>query len=58
MKIDASWLKTAMRMFVEEKKDYNYEEDSCSLVCGHYTQVIINKYYRPIGDYSFFSKLP
>nr|BAG68488.1 HrUrabin-Short [Halocynthia roretzi] len=40
MKIDASWLKTAMRMFVEEKKDYNYEEDSCSLVCGHYTQVV------------------
>ena len=27
-------------MWVDEKADYNYASNSCSNVCGHYTQVV------------------
>ncbi|KAK7363011.1 hypothetical protein VNO77_05139 [Canavalia gladiata] len=32
----------AVRMWVDEKADYNYDSNSCSSVCGHYTQVVWN----------------
>merc|ERR1712227_523241 len=30
----------AVTMWYDEKKDYNYAANSCSKVCGHYTQVV------------------
>lgn len=29
-----------VKMWHDEKKDYNYQNNSCRAVCGHYTQVI------------------
>ncbi|GER42868.1 pathogenesis-related gene 1 [Striga asiatica] len=30
----------AVQMWVDEKQYYNYDDNSCSQVCGHYTQVV------------------
>ncbi|NEW59957.1 hypothetical protein GSY74_01560, partial [Sulfurovum sp. bin170] len=36
---DDSYIK-AVDSWHGEKADYNYEKNSCSAVCGHYTQVV------------------
>lgn len=33
-------ISTAINLWAAEKKDYNYENNSCSWVCGHYTQIV------------------
>lgn len=32
-------VKRAVKLWVDEVQDYNYYQNQCSKVCGHYTQV-------------------
>lgn len=36
-----NYLDNSVASWVNEKKDYDYASNSCSGVCGHYTQVRI-----------------
>ncbi|XP_023264503.1 glioma pathogenesis-related protein 1 [Seriola lalandi dorsalis] len=36
----------AIKKWVDEKADYNYERNTCSKVCGHYTQVVWGSSYK------------
>ncbi|XP_008314271.1 GLIPR1-like protein 1 [Cynoglossus semilaevis] len=39
-------LKNAIKHWVDEKMFYNYSENSCSNMCGHYTQVVWDQTYK------------
>ncbi|KAM4523075.1 GLIPR1-like protein 1 [Fundulus diaphanus] len=39
-------IKGAIQSWVDEKKVYNYQDNSCTGVCGHYTQVVWAKSYK------------
>uniref|UniRef100_A0A3Q2VHX7 GLI pathogenesis related 1 n=1 Tax=Haplochromis burtoni TaxID=8153 RepID=A0A3Q2VHX7_HAPBU len=36
----------AIKRWVDEVKDYSYQENSCNKVCGHYTQVVWASTYK------------
>ncbi|XP_019955538.2 glioma pathogenesis-related protein 1 isoform X1 [Paralichthys olivaceus] len=36
----------AIKKWVDEKEHYNYQENKCSKVCGHYTQVVWGSTYK------------
>ncbi|XP_051248706.1 GLIPR1-like protein 1 [Dicentrarchus labrax] len=36
----------SIKRWVDEKQDYDYDSDSCTKVCGHYTQVVWARSYK------------
>ncbi|XP_014859073.1 PREDICTED: glioma pathogenesis-related protein 1 isoform X2 [Poecilia mexicana] len=39
-------VKSAVQSWVDEVQDYSYEENNCTAVCGHYTQVVWARSYK------------
>jgi len=53
----SGYLERGVASWVNEKKDYTYSTNSCSGVCGHYTQVNIFSFSGVCGHYTQVNRL-